>query len=751
MSTMNALYLLVISIATLATGCSETHAKNQEGGETHFLMECGEDDSCPNDLECVCGVCTDTCTAQADCAPLGEAATCLPFERASALCEGEQSPERTCDVGCTETEQCAALGDGFECVAERCRPAGIATQLVDAADAGSDAAVDASVECTEETCGSVSDPLVMLIVDTSGSMERQTNCTCTSAGCNECLPRCGADGSDKNRWASVLEALTGTFDDFSCERHAREEFTGEYDEKYAVPYHEPRGRQRDDGVLQAFANRVRFGLATFDSVDSYDRAVQRGPEEFDFDRAAGRDGQWSYPPAIDMNQLEQRSDGTRVGFYRYPGCPHAYVMNTGIRSRDAESGALFVDMGNSPRADTVEALRASLLATRPYGGTPIAASLDDVRALFERDPEMEPERRMPRHPRHVVLITDGRPNDDYRSANCDCNEPDSGKNCVHYLLPTENAGDMNCPYPRIEAAARILRCGESEACTGGVVDAVHAIGFAVADDPVATRRVNEIAQNGGGTAVFTNTTEELRIALTRVMEEILSAPQTQPQLGSSCEVRGLVYGDGAHWPSTCGTCECVGGLIECTGSDDCARCERDWDCSDGKYCGDGYCRAPVTTECDAPLNYDAVCGVDGKTYDSPCTAAVEILHYGACEQRSCSWITATIPDGDPAPSASWCSECTCVDGEILCDDANCGPACTANTPCADDELCVLRVDQCVASETEDEDTTGSCVRIPTQCPASHADERLYCACDGQRYTACELLKNRQNKATTCAD
>lgn len=55
----------------------------------------------------------------------------------------------------------------------------------------------------------------------------------------------------------------------------------------------------------------------------------------------------------------------------YPNSEQPYVMNTGIRSREAESGALIVAEPRGGRA-AADAIQQTLLRVRPYGGTPIA-------------------------------------------------------------------------------------------------------------------------------------------------------------------------------------------------------------------------------------------------------------------------------------------------------------------------------------------------------------------------------------------
>jgi hypothetical protein len=376
-------------------------------------------------------------------------------------------------------------------------------------------AIAAIAGCASEEPGL--DPLVLLLVDTSGSMERSSDCECRTAYCDECLPDCEANPPGKNRWVEVLEALTGTFQDFTCVARDRTSDDFTYDGTYPIPYHEPIGAQQDDGVLDVFANRVRFGLATFDGVASYDDDRQRGLDEFNVVRSQGEYGVWSYPQ---VDSLQMRPDGTLAGEYAYPGVPHDYVMDTGIRSAEATEGALLAAIEPAAAETTVEAIKASLLRTRPFGGAPIAAALDDLYWYFANDAETAPERLSSERKRHVVLITDGRPDTDFRSVHCDCNEPDSGKDCDDYLSAMESASDMRCPYPTPMKAARHLRCGFGDTCDEGVVSDVHVIGFAMDDDASAKRSARDIAIAGGTDAVFAGNGSELRSALTRMLEDM---------------------------------------------------------------------------------------------------------------------------------------------------------------------------------------------------------------------------------------
>ncbi len=97
--------LLLLGLAL--TSCGKT---NEPGsGETHFLQHC--EGGCGGGYECLCGVCTKSCDADAACNE--EGASCV-----TASCATE---EPVCDVTCTTSSDCAGLGSDFECAAGVCR------------------------------------------------------------------------------------------------------------------------------------------------------------------------------------------------------------------------------------------------------------------------------------------------------------------------------------------------------------------------------------------------------------------------------------------------------------------------------------------------------------------------------------------------------------------------------------------------------------------------------------------------------
>jgi type IV pilus assembly protein PilY1 len=396
---------------------------------------------------------------------------------------------------CQEQAQCEDLGEQFSCRDGFCR-------------------MDEGEEEGDGPIVAATSPLVLMVVDTSGSMERLGECTCVTPGCEECLPDCTRNV--RNRWAQTLEALTGTFDDFACERIPRDSFSlDRYDAGYYLPYYRPSGVQRDDGLLDRYGDRVRFGVATFDGWDTWIGAAPLvAADEFDFELSRHEQGLWSYNPAREIAGFAPDSEQPHGKFF-YPNCTESYFMDTGIRSERAEAGGLQIAYDGRIANQVHGEIERSLLALRPYGGTPIAASLDDVYYLFTQDPRMVAERERGA-PLHVVLLTDGYPDDDYRTFGCDCA---ATAKTVDDCGVGQDPAAMICPYPMPEDAAHALRCGRDSAACDTPLATLHVVGFAV-DDAAVIARLHSIARAGGA--------EQARIApsalaLQQALDEVLAS------------------------------------------------------------------------------------------------------------------------------------------------------------------------------------------------------------------------------------
>lgn len=83
---------LLFALGLLTPGCEPSAPGPQGDSHTNWLRTCEADQDCGS-LSCVCGVCTLTCTSNADCASV-EGSSCLPPSQSSnaTLCNGHEAP-----------------------------------------------------------------------------------------------------------------------------------------------------------------------------------------------------------------------------------------------------------------------------------------------------------------------------------------------------------------------------------------------------------------------------------------------------------------------------------------------------------------------------------------------------------------------------------------------------------------------------------------------------------------------------------
>ncbi len=333
-------------------------------------------------------------------------------------------------------------------------------------------------------------PHVMLLVDTSGSMERKPNCICTTPACLECLPLCSAGTYEENRWAVVAQALTGEFSPFECNSDTRIGgiYSGQYDEGYFLPHIQlPQeiatytGSQSGNGVLDTYLERIKFGLMTFDAIGTLSDQPPLVPQTT-FQTApfptesAGTKGMYSY--------------GSDKPF-SFPGALTTYMLNNGARSAGAPEGGLVSVGADSTAAmtSTNAAIQATVLGDtglgknplRPFGATPTAALVDDLQVFLQNDPDITQKTVDPGpgdpyygcRPRSAVLITDGFPNGDMRG---------SPVNCQALGQPV---GATGCPYREIQDTV-------SDMIAAGELDNFYVIGFALDGNPAEVAAVEAL-------------------------------------------------------------------------------------------------------------------------------------------------------------------------------------------------------------------------------------------------------------------
>jgi len=348
-------------------------------------------------------------------------------------------------------------------------------------------------------------PHVVLLVDTSGSMERKPNCICTTPACLECLPLCSAGTYEQNRWSVVAQALAGEFSPYECNSDTRIGgiYTGEYDEGYFLPHIQlPQeiptyaGSQSGNGVLDIYLERIKFGLMTFDSIGTLsDRpplvtqaTFQTAPFPAE---SIGTKGMYSFA-------------GDRP--YTFPGAGGVvYMLNSGARSAAAPEGGL-VSVGADSTA-SMTSTNASIQATilgdsgfgknplRPFGSTPTAALVTDLQSFLQNDSDITQKTVDPGpgdpyygcRARSAVLITDGFPNGDMRGPPVNCE------------ALGQPVGATGCPYEEVaDTVSAMIAAGE--------LDKFYVIGFALDGDAAQVAAVeallNDIASVGGTDQAF---------------------------------------------------------------------------------------------------------------------------------------------------------------------------------------------------------------------------------------------------------
>jgi type IV pilus assembly protein PilY1 len=305
-------------------------------------------------------------------------------------------------------------------------------------------------------------PNIMVLLDTSGSMEFRTNiannfctganggaCSRCSNGVSMCDPTCPAN-EQQNRWTTAIEVLTGSINTPTCVETDRVTSDFNYDYLYPYSHHQPLSNgvplhrmgasQQGNGILDVYYDRVRFGLMTFDND------IRQGINAYD--------GMFSY--------------GDNRIYRPVPACPPTPV-NLGAKRASVDNNVADVVPGglisvgpSSADTATLELINRRVQETvtgrpagpgpvtevpgvRPFGTTPIAAFLDDALNYWRTHPDVtDGSSGGPGDPyfncrtRANILITDGAPTD-FR--------PSCVMGTCPYLPASETAMTMAMPSP----------------------------------------------------------------------------------------------------------------------------------------------------------------------------------------------------------------------------------------------------------------------------------------------------------------
>jgi type IV pilus assembly protein PilY1 len=355
-------------------------------------------------------------------------------------------------------------------------------------------------------------PNVLLLIDTSGSMENMADGRTPEDAGATCVP---GTPTPMNRWATLVSTLTGSINNFSCYAQPRDStaFIDEYslpgpllsppvppyDQGYYLPYHRilsgtctagagtqnllgipllpppldifwsapsyhpynnPSGTctmsQLEDGLLDVYKERVRFSMMTFDTLPDGHTGSLLGVLP---DNTGGMNGNWSY-----FNGWQLLNEGGEYG--QLPACA-AVRHEVGARNSAApswEGGLVNFNKGDAPLSHIVQAndrIQQTLLATRPYGATPLAGMLRDAQTYLQEDLlgnvvndifSIGGCRKT-----YIIILSDGEPNLDMRP---ECTAP---------------TGD--CPYELPEIIAHELAAHPTRPVE------TFAVGFGVTSGP----------------------------------------------------------------------------------------------------------------------------------------------------------------------------------------------------------------------------------------------------------------------------
>lgn len=388
-------------------------------------------------------------------------------------------------------------------------------------------------------------PDVILLVDTSGSMDYALG---SASGVGGQLPICSGNAgspSQRSRWITLVESLTGTYSSgYYCTTvDRRTAYVGAPDQFSPHPYARPSGTQGTDGVLDQYLDRVRFGLMTYDNLygllgltpASTQYMVTSTVWAANTVAVLGPRGDYSYGNAYPL---------------RFPGCTTTYTVNGGARralvGSESFGGALVSVGPDSTDVHVTNAqIQTALLNARPYGSTPTGAMLDDLRYYLANDPDVapilaaggsgDPYRACRR--RYAILITDGESSDPFRtSLHCDVG---AGSSCP-YERPVDISADL-CRFDGTQCTGALnglfvvaYATGAGATGTTCTVDANCSTGQACVSGrcSTVTPELNDIALRGGTTqAILAIDRATLMGGLSRALDQAQPGTTTRTAPG----------------------------------------------------------------------------------------------------------------------------------------------------------------------------------------------------------------------------
>ena len=254
--------------------------------------------------------------------------------------------------------------------------------------------------------------------------------------------------------------------------------------------------QYQDGAIPSSTSLMRFGLMTFDQDPSPKIGVTTGTpfkvvgsadSDPNLSSATGAfTGMWSYFPGW--------NSGAACLHTGEPlGCTTPTMLAVGARNPAAPPWEgrmmpfpLASDLASQETNN--QNIASVILATRPYGGTPLAGMLQGAEDYFWTDPtgpqQQDPLVSCGNRPEYIILLTDGAPNLDMRPTPPTPADP----------MPAGCPDDAHCPFKKPEDIALALNAGGANQAPV----TTYVIGFAVssATNDTALQQCATLAASG---------------------------------------------------------------------------------------------------------------------------------------------------------------------------------------------------------------------------------------------------------------
>lgn len=248
--------------------------------------------------------------------------------------------------------------------------------------------------------------------------------------------------------------------------------------------------QLPTGAIATMSSFMRFGLMTFDSDPAVGIGVTTGTTPAVLPLASGGPfaGMWTY--------YQGWSTGAACPFLGKPGgCSTSSAMGVGARNPGAppwEGRMVYFPTTNSSSAQAANnsLVQETLLATRPYGATPLAGLFRSAQYYFGQQASFQDTTSLPGPPataapaldplvtggcrsQYVILMTDGGPNLDMQTG---CGNAGAPSGVCPFALPYAPNGTSPPNTPSGGTAAALYNNGNTPSVQTFV------IGFAVSSD-----------------------------------------------------------------------------------------------------------------------------------------------------------------------------------------------------------------------------------------------------------------------------